>query len=244
MADTHCASTWLRRNNLRGVGVTPVLTERLAARRHAARVEVTVVGAGLAILVVLAFLQRHTGTGVTGLVLFTVTTLVLVLGAWLGMRTQRRAERKVAATMRTRVTHPGSRTILSVLGRWYAGAAAVIYGAGLVLGLWTVVTMPGERTPAVGFTVAVAVLAVIAATMLTDVVRRPTLAAGSDTLAVDDALRAADARRAATPYPVTLAIVVGVAAQGTPLLWLLTGYGMLAAMAWGVAEYATKRAAR
>ncbi|TDP96335.1 hypothetical protein [Labedaea rhizosphaerae] len=248
MTDAQNASCWLRRNDLGWVTLTPTLTERLAARRQGTRAEIWAVAIGMVLLVVWGVLQRRAGLGpgrtpLTGVAEFAISVLVLVFGAWLGMRVQRRREREVAARMRTRVTHPGGRTVRGVLGRYYATAAVLIYAAGIAVGA-VVAAESDERAIGVAFTVTVVVLGMIGAVVLFDVLRRPALAAERESLAVDDALRRMDARRAVTPYPVVVALVAGVATTpGSHVLWWLIGYGVLSAVLWGVAELLTKRSA-
>jgi hypothetical protein len=248
MTDAQNASCWLRRNNLGWVTLTPTLTERLAARRQGTRAELRAVAIGFVLLVVWGVLQRRVGFGpdhtpLTGVTEFAVSMVVLVFGAWLGMRVQQRTERAVASRMRTRATHPGGRTVRGVLGRHYAAAAVLIYAGGIAVGI-DVAANSGERAVGVAFTVTVAVLGTLGAVVLFDVLRRPALAAERESLAVDDVLRRTDARRAVTPYPVVVALVAGVATnQGSPVLWWLVGYGVLSAVVWSVAELLTKRSA-
>ena len=250
MTDAQNASCWLRRNDLGWVTLTPTLTERLAARRQGTRAEIWAVAIGMVLLAASGGLEKRLGLGhhtpLTGVAEFGVSVLVLVFGAWLGMRVQRRSERKVAARMRTRATRPGGRTVHGVLGRHYTTAAVSIYAAGIALGATVGMNSAdsGERAIGVAFTVTVAVLGMIGAVLLFDVLRRPALAAERESLAVDDALRRKDARRAVTPYPVAVALVAGAAtAHEGQVLWWLIGYGVLSAVLWGGAELATKRSA-
>lgn len=248
MTDTESAGCWLRRNNLGWVTVTPTLAERLAARRHGTRVEVAVVAAGIVVLLASGLVQGLAGIGLArtplaGIVVFSSSMLVLVLGAWLGMRVRQHGEREVAARMRTRAAHSGGRSAGRVLGKYYATVAVVTHLLGLALGIGVLVTSD-ERAVGVAFTLAVAVLGVVGCALLVDVVHRPALATGPESLTVDDVLRTRDARRAVAPYPAIVALAGGVSsAPGTPVVYWMAAYGTVATALWAVAEMLTKRSA-
>lgn len=90
--------------------------------------------------------------------------------------------------------------------------------------------------------VGTAILAGVGGLALVTTLRRPSLAEDSDSLLVDDVLRADDARNTVAPYPIAIALVTGLSSTvDSWVLWPFLGYAAVALILWIPAERAARR---
>lgn len=198
------ARSWLRRHGFSDTGMTPLLIHRLEARQQAQRhlgsaVVAGAVGCGFT-LIVDSTLVRVAGFA---------AVIVSVLAIRLLARQRRRAtEREIAALLTRRVAHTVPLKTREVLGAGFMSAVVLLYlGAGLLV---LIAGDPEHETQTKLAVVALmATLGVLDGIEVSLIVRRPALAEDAQSLAIDDVLRAEDARTVlASLLPVVLSWTV------------------------------------
>jgi hypothetical protein len=248
------ARQWLRKHRLDGVEPTALVMARLDARQRGLRAEIITVLLGTVALLVWSVIDHRRrspagpdGTDPNSLVWLIATYVILILGMLAGLGYRRRLERPLLASRRTRSAHPAAAGVAQVLGRGQVAMAVVVYGGGLLLGAAVVVLAPRppDRTLALVFLGGIGVVAALAVVTLTAVLRRPALAEDSESLLVDDLLRAEDARRAVVPYPAIVGLVVGLnSTVDSWLIWTFLGYFGIGLVSWLLAERSVRCAPR
>jgi hypothetical protein len=131
-----------------------------------------------------------------------------------------------------------------VLGTGHVAAILVMHGGGLLLGAATALLAPRppDRTLAITFLACVAVTAALSGVALAGVLRRPSVAEDSESLLVDDLLRAQDAREVVQPYPIMLAIVAAAGSTvGSWQVWTFLAYAGLSTVFWLSVEFSARR---
>jgi hypothetical protein len=244
--DLRRAAAWLNRHRLTGIAPTPLLAARLAARRRTTA-GLAALLIGIALLAVFTFgrlgldsAEAYRRTATARLVGDVVVVLAAVLARWLWLRALRRADRRIGAGLSQRAAHPVPAGWRRVLGGRCLLTAAVLHAGALGVGAAAAVlaSTPQDRAMAAVLLAGTAVLAATGAAEVADVVRRPALAQDAQSLAVDDVLRAEDARAiAASPLPAMLAVFTVFAltpelsARFTPVSFALVALAFLAS-AW------------
>jgi hypothetical protein len=238
---TRRAGTWLGRHGLDGASPTPLLLARLAVRRRA-RVATS---AGLVCLGVLTIAVMNTRGWSTAaqpllhLLPFVIVFLAGVLVRWAWQRVVRLGDRRIAAGLTRRAAHPTPPGWRALLGRRGIAITAVTYTGSLAVAVAaaTLGRTDQDRALVVILFLVLAALAAITAAEVAEAVRRPALADDATSLAVDDALRAEDARAAATsPTPAMMATFTAMtlspdaASSLTVFCYILVGFAILAEM--------------
>jgi hypothetical protein len=142
--------------------------------------------------------------------------------------------RRIGASLRNRVARSSAVDLRAVLGDWFVVAAAVTYGAGLLVGGSSAVLADHarDRAVSVGFVVGLFACAGLGAAVLVQVARRPAIAEDDRSLIEDDTLRREDASAAIAPLPAMLAAIAGVGSTEDWQLVAYLGYAAAAALAW------------
>ena len=240
------ARQWLRKHRLDGVEPTRLVMARLDARQRGLRAEIITVLLGTVVLVGWSVIDNRRrpptgpdGTDPNSLVWLIATYVIFTLGMLAGFQYRSRLERPLLASRRTRSAHPTAAGVAQVLGGGQAAMAVVVNGGGLLLGAVVAVLArrPPDRVLALVFLAGIGVTAALAVITLTAVLRRPSLAEDSESLLVDDLLRAEDARRAVVPYPAIVGLVVGLNSIGDSWVsWPFLGYAGIGLVSWLLAE--------
>jgi hypothetical protein len=240
VADLDRARRWLRQHRLGDIEPTPLLAARLAARRRAKFAEVITVVVGTSGMLAWMLAADYRGTSgdsadLFGLVWQVSFNIALILGMAAGFWWQRREERPLLQGMAVRTAHPEATSATRVLGQRRVRTALAINVGGVATGAAVALLAPdgADRALALAFLLGVAVLAGLGALALNAVLRRPSVAEDSASLAVDDALRVEDGRRALVPYALLIAVIVAVNTTASSwAIWPFLGYAVA-----GVAGY-------
>jgi hypothetical protein len=232
----HRAASWLRRHAMYDIVPAPWLAARLDARRHA----IGKAGAVCAALLSLA--------GLTGLsavrdrlpplvipILYAVGLPMTMLIFWLLLhRAMLRVGRSLGATVTRRVTHPTPPGWRLALGSWRIAATAVSYPCALMIVVGDAMYAPDavNRPIVTVFLVGLAALAAATLAVVVGTLRRPAVAYDTVSLAIDDELRAEEARQFLTaPVPVLLALTCAAAQRIDAPDWLTAGASIYAQFA-------------
>jgi len=235
------ARKWLRGNRLGDVEPSGLLVARLEARRRGNRIPMA---AGLVFIVVMGLwrgIDRSAPeeNSVSGIGLSAFMYAMVIVALCLGWWYQDRVERRLLPPTRVRSAHPAATTVLDVLGPAHLVAGTVVFGGGLLLGVTgaLLAPRPPDRTLALTFLAAVAVLAALGCLALVTVLRRPTVAEDAESILVDDVLRTQDARSALVPLPILIALAAASGiTSGSWVLWALLAYTAVGAACWLFAE--------
>jgi hypothetical protein len=240
------ARHWLSRR-LPGVEPTPLLVSRLEARRRGLQAELITVAVCVAAMLVWAAVDRRNrppvgpdAVDVRGLVLFIGINLALVLGMSAGILRRRGLERAALAGRTVRSAHPSAASVGRLIGERMRTMVIAVQGCGVVLGAAVALFAPREpdRIFGLAFLIGVGVLGALGAVNLAAVMRRPALAEDSESLVVDDLLRAEDARRAVAPYSVMVALVAGTGTADSWVVWPFLCFAVLGLAYWMLTERA------
>jgi hypothetical protein len=222
---------WLSPREPVVVESTPLLVARLQARGHSRRRVVAGVVVGAAALLVAAALWMpgavwDLGSPTRYMTKIAAASVVTLAAIWWILRGPRRAERRIAQTLSTRVANPATVGVREVVGRWHLVAAGAGYAAAVLIGVVAAVAVDNaeQRWTAVIFLVAVAACALISVAALVAVLRRPVLAEDSGSLAADDLLRTEDARQALGRYPLIVLVAELAAVDAPGNWWIIGGY--------------------
>ena len=242
------ARWWLDRHRLRGIEPTPLLAARLAARRAGIRAEIATIAIVILGMLAWSFVVRwgkgSDDPGAGDFAWLASFYVALIAGMAVGFWWQRRTEQPLLAAMTVRSAHPAATSPVRLLGRRRLTAAIAVNGGGLVVGVAVAVLATTERERAIGLAVlvGVAVLATLGTLILAIVLRRPSLAEDSDSLAVDDRLRLEDAKRALVPYALPIGLIAALDSTLSPLVaWLFRGYVVAAAICFVLGERCRER---
>lgn len=242
------ARWWLDRHRLGGIEPTPLLAARLAARRAGIRAEIATIAIVIVGMLAWSFVV-HWGKGsddpgagdFAWLASFYVA---LIAGMAVGFWWQRRTERPLLAAMTVRSAHPAATNPVRVLGQPRLAAAIALNVSGLVVGaaIALLATTDRERKIGLAVLVGVAVLAMLSSLILAAVLRRPSLAEDSSSLAVDDRLRLEDAKRALVPYALPIGLTAALDSTLSPwVAWTFRGYVVLGAVCFVLGERCRER---
>jgi hypothetical protein len=247
------ARAWLDKHALRDRDPQPLLVARLEARRRG-----ELIGVGGAIVVVATYFGWRAWQAVTDppadaasadrdfvetLAGMSVAYLLLAVGTLVALGYQRRADRRLAGTLRQRVARTTASGARRLLVGGFAVAAIVLYGGGLLVGCTAalVTSHPSDRAAATVFVAGVLGYAALGLAVAANVSRRPAIADDEASLLDDELLRREDVRQALVPYPTMLALVAGVGSHSDRLLLVYVGYALTAAGVWAVASRAATR---
>jgi hypothetical protein len=246
------ARRWLARHGAADREVTPLLAARLAARRRGEILTMVVLVAGIVAYLAWGVWESVVDyftpsvPEVTDLSRLAALFIVYALGAIAAQFVQARGERRIGAALSRRVAQPTAAGPVAVAGSWFAAAAAVVYGGGLLAGAVVALggrdASDGDRLIGVVFIGAVLAFAALGLGALAGVVRRPVVAEDAQSLVDDHLLRREEAMQAIAPYPAILAVVAGVNAYSDLALFVLVGYGLAAFATWLLAHAATTAA--
>lgn len=238
------AREWLRRNQLDHIEPSTMLVDRLAARRRGNWIYAGTLAVFWAVLVAVIPDDPNAAGNLAFIVLNNVFLLLaMAAGLWYATR----AERRLVLASRIRTAHPAAPRAARVLGSRYLAAVLAVYVGGLLLGTVTALLAPrpADRGLALAFLGSVAVLTIVSGLALAGVLRRPSVAEDSDSLLVDDVLRAQDARAAVMPFPIVVAVIAAVGGTVGPwLVWSFLAYAALGAACWAAVAIACRRAGR
>ncbi|MFI5910366.1 hypothetical protein [Dactylosporangium sp. NPDC051541] len=204
-ADLERAGAWLAGHGLADVRPTPLLATRLAVRRRT-RLAASILLAAFIIAVALTYTGGMVaGSGHRRWLLLVLTALVagLVLtqsrlDLWV-----RRVDRRAAATLPRRATHPVRLGWRTVLGPPRAAFAVITFAGAAVLAAGTLTQDdPLARYAAVILLIGLGGLAVGALVQLRHVLTHPVVADDEASLTVDVLMRVDDARAGAAPMAV------------------------------------------
>lgn len=236
------AREWLHKRGATGREPSHVLAARLAVRqRRTDRELLLLVLLGVAIIpfaLVREFASLSLeigGEDVLGVVQLAAFYVMMAGLAWWGSRSQRRAERHIAASLPRRVAHNANTSVVGVLGVPFLVSWAATYLGGVALGVGLVVGADAvtDRLTAAVFAAGTAVFAVITAVVAAEEVRRGALAEDEESLAVDDVLRTEDAHRV-LPFPVFLAAIYAADATETATTAALAVFAVVTLVLWAV----------
>jgi hypothetical protein len=220
---------WLSPRERIFVEPTPLIVARIHARRRSRRrIVAGVVVAAVALVVTSSTWLPETGSPSVYMAKMSVVYVATLGVMWWILRGPRRAERRIARAVRTRVTRPATVGVREVVGSWHLVAAVAGYVSATLIGVVALASVDStqHRWAAVVCLAAIAACAVMSAATVVAVVRRPVLADDDRSLAADDLLRVEDAREALGRYP--LIVVVGqlaaVVAPGN--WWIIGGYAV------------------
>ncbi|MEU4620569.1 hypothetical protein AB0G04_11405 [Actinoplanes sp. NPDC023801] len=219
--------TWLQRHGFTATGMTPLLIHRLEARHQAQKhlgfaVMAGAVGGGF-ILQTGSTLVRVAGLG---------AVIISILAIRLLVRRRRRAvERQVAVLLTRRVAHTVPLRTREVIGSGFISAVVLMYlGAGLLV----LIAGSPQHEARIKFAVValMATLGVLDVIEVSLIMRRPALADDARSLAIDDVLRAEDARTVlASLLPVVLSWTV-LDLRLEPSMPALASLALLALLFW------------
>jgi hypothetical protein len=241
--DLDRARRWLRQHRLGGIEPTPLLAARLDARRAGLVAELATIAIVMAGMLAWSFVVRWGSgpdePGADDFVWLASFYVALIAGMAVGFWWRRRLEWPLLQTMTVRSAHPAATSAVRVLGERRLAAAVAVNGGCLAVGAVAALLAPAERDRAIALAVlvGVAVLAALGSLILASVLRRPSLAEDSESLAVDDRLRLEDAKRALMPYalPITLSAALD-STLSPPVAWLFRGYVVVAAVCYVLGE--------
>lgn len=234
------ARTWLERHGASGREPSRVLTARIAVRKR--RTEREMLHLGLLCVALIAFVLVTefaslslviNGQDVLNVVVMGAFYLLMAALTWWGSRSQRSAERRIAASLPQRAAHGTGTGAVRVLGVPFVVASAATYvggvaiGAVLAFGADTVT----DRLIAAVFAAGTAVFAVITAVVAAEEVRRGALAEDEESLAADDLLRVEDAHRV-PPFPAVLAAIYAVNVTDTATIATFGGFAVVTILLW------------
>jgi hypothetical protein len=224
---------WLAPREPIFVEPTPLLVARLRARARSRRGAVTGILVAAVVLMVAAWRwlpDTIQNPGSPTLYMAKIPAVyVATLGVmWWILRGPRRAERRIARTVRTRVTRPAAVGVREVAGRWHLAAAEAGFVAAVLIGVAAVARADStqHRLAAVVYLAAVAACALMSAAAVVAVVRRPVLAEDTRSLAADDLLRTEDARQALGRYPLIVLVAQLAAVEAPGNWWIIGGYAV------------------
>jgi hypothetical protein len=220
---------WLSPREPVFVEPTPLLAARLKARRRfRRRVMAGVVAAAVALIVAGWKWSPELDSPAIYMTKISAAYVGTLGVMWWFLRGPRRAERRIARAVRTRVARPAAVGVREVVGSWHLAAAGAGYVAATLIGVVALASVDStqRRLAAVVCRAAVAACAVMSAATVVAVVRRPVLAEDDRSLAADDLLRVEDARQALGRYPL-IAVVAQLAAVVAPgNWWIIGGYAV------------------
>jgi hypothetical protein len=232
----HRAASWLRRHAMYDIAPTPWLAARLDARRNAA---------AKAWAVCVAFLSFAGLTGLSAVrdrlpplvipILYAVGLPMTMLIFWLLLnRAMLRAGQSLGAILTRRVTHPTPAGWRLTLGPVRIAATAVSYAGALVIVVGDAVYAPDAVNGSIVIVslIGLAALAATTVAVVAGTLRRPAVAYDTVSLAIDDALRAEEARHFLTaPVPAFLALTCAAAQRVSSPDWLTAGASIYAQFA-------------
>jgi len=247
------ARAWLDKHGLRDRDPQPLLVARLEARRRG-----ELIGVGGAIVAVVAYFGWQAWRAATEapmdaasadrdfvgrLISMVAGYLLLAVGTLVALGYQRRADQRIAATLRQRVARTNASGARRLLVGWFAVTAIVLYGGGLLVGCTAalVASHPSDRAAATVFVAGVLGYAALGLAVVANVSRRPAIADDEASLLDDELLRREDVRQALVPYPAMLALVAGVGSHSDGLLLVFVGYALIAAGVWAITSRAATR---
>ncbi len=220
---------WLSPREPVFVEPTPLLVARIQARRRfRRRIMAGVVAAAVALMIATWTWSPETDSPAMYMAKISAAYVASLGTMWWILRGPRRAEHRIARTVRTRVARPATVGVREVVGSWHLAAAGAGYVAATLIGVVALASVDStqHRLAAVVCLAAVAACAVISAATVLAVVRRPALAEDDRSLAADDLLRVEDARQALGRYPL-IAVVAQLAAVIAPgNWWIIGGYAV------------------
>jgi hypothetical protein len=220
---------WLAPREPIFVEPTPLLVARLQARKRTRRWAMTGVFAAAVVLAVAAWKWLPETDSPTVYMTKICAVYVATLGVmWWILRGPRRAERRIARTVRIRVARPAAIGLREVAGTWHLVAAGASFVAAVLIGVVALASADStqHRLAAVIYLAAVTACALVSVAAVVAVVRRPVLAEDNRSLAADDLLRVEDARQALGRYPLIVLVGQLAAVEAPGNWWIIGGYAV------------------
>ncbi|RZQ65825.1 hypothetical protein [Amycolatopsis suaedae] len=231
--ETQAARIWLRKRGVEVATPTPLLAVRLGTRQlrqpsgHKQRqfrywIAGVLLSTGLfSLLFALRIPEEQMVTGHTG----TVIICAIQLAEW---ATRRARDREAAARLPHRVASV-SQSRLAPLDGWYVASTTVAFGGGIALATTMFVATPQYGHYAWTWLLLLGVAGAVAAFLVVSILRAPTLADDTTSLAIDTRLRRSDL------YDLCPAVCVLIPLtdflqrdQPAPYTWPMAGHAALA----------------
>lgn len=234
--------TWLKRNRLSDLELTPLVRARILARHRADRGAAVGFGMLFLIAIGIGFVAQVDDAGAAGTIAwFTAIYLLLYVAVVVMLWLQRRADLRIARGLPHRVTRSEATSPATLLGPGQVWSGAAVYSGGALLGAAVTGYAGADRGLGLAFLAGTVLFGGFAAWLLGEIARRPAVADDEVSLRADHRLRRVDASQALAPYPAILALVAGVNSRSAAM-WLFLGYCALAFVAWLVPALRSSRA--